>query len=151
MSHTGKLLRGQKWCKFRNLYQLKGYDELSEGIYMPNDILKDLDKMEDVTYYLNFLEGKDATVVDNLLKRIKFVEGGITNRGLAIDPNKRAAALKNLKDKLKALEEPEAEPEPEVDLTTLTKAELQTLCIEQNIEYTDSMTKAELIELLGGN
>ncbi len=118
---------------------------------MPNDILKDLDKMEDVTYYLNFLEGKDATVVDNLLKRIKFVEGGITNRGLAIDPNKRAAALKNLKEKLKALEEPEPEPEPEVDLTTLTKAELQTLCVEQNLEYTDSMTKAELIELLGGN
>jgi len=118
---------------------------------MPNDILKDLDKMEDVTYYLDFLKDKDAKVVDDLLKRIKFVEGGITNRGLAIDPNKRAAALLNLKEKLKALETPEVPEEPEVDLTTLTKAELQTLLVEQNIEYTDSMTKAELIELLGGN
>ena len=63
MSLSGKLLRGLKWHKHRNL----------EGIYH-KDILANPHKMEELKFYLDFIKTRDAGKVHKILHKVVILD-----------------------------------------------------------------------------
>ena len=59
MSLSGKLLRGLKWHKFRDV----------DGVYH-KDILADPHKMEEINFYLDFIKTRDAKKVHKIFENI---------------------------------------------------------------------------------
>jgi|TARA_R100000501_G_C2628714_1_gene123033 hypothetical protein len=59
MSLSGKLLRGLKWHRFRNI----------EGVYH-EDIANHPHKMNEVNHYLAFVQERDAKKVHQILEKV---------------------------------------------------------------------------------
>jgi len=59
MSLSGKLLRGLKWYNFRNL----------KGDY-PIEINMDVNKMDEIEFYLDFVKKKDSKQVHKILEKV---------------------------------------------------------------------------------
>jgi len=62
MSHAGKLTRGKKW-----------YDKRGQDSELPSGVANDPNKMNDVNYYLKFLEGKVKEDVDKAIDKLFFL------------------------------------------------------------------------------
>lgn len=96
MSHTGKLLRGLKWYSWRDV----------DGI-LPKEISEDENKMIDVDYYVEFVEGKDVKAVNKILLDIRYFERGITKAGTTMKSTKKV--VNELKKKLDSIKSAEKE------------------------------------------
>lgn len=63
MSKSGKLLRGLKWHKFRDV----------DGVY-PEDISADTHKMEEIEFYLEFVNARDSKKVHQIMEKIMLLD-----------------------------------------------------------------------------
>lgn len=73
MGHIGKLSRGLKWWL--------GNRDL-DGVLKP-EISEDADKMLNVNYYLNYIEGKDSEAVNLALHKmflLRHAPGGVKSK-----------------------------------------------------------------------
>ncbi len=69
MSKAGMILRGLKWYNFRSAIQLKNH-EAYENIFLPEDILINDHKMEEMEFYLNFVKVRDKDKVHKILEEM---------------------------------------------------------------------------------
>ena len=82
MSLSGQLLRGLKWYNFRNL----------DGVY-PDDVTATPHKMEELSFYLDFVKIRDATKVHEILEQV-----------MILDLSNKPALMKQEGKKLEELE-----------------------------------------------
>lgn len=114
MSHTGQLLRGLKWYSWRDV----------EG-ELPKDISDDINKMNDVNYYLDFIKGKDIKEVNKVLLNVRYFERGITKAGTTM--KQTGKVVKELKEKLDSIKPKEVKEKvkPKTEDKPVVKAKVE--------------------------
>lgn len=134
-----------KWWNHRKAMQISDHSEFSENVFLHNDILDDPHKLEEMQFYLDFLDGKDSKKVHTILEEVMILD--MSNKPQRM--NKKAEELLDL------LTPPEAdavndETSEAVDYSSMTKAQLVAALTEAGVEFDSTATKAELLDLTGG-
>ena len=73
MSLSGKLLRGLAWYKNRSAHTEKGFEKYKE-LFLPEDILNDPHKMEEMEFYLDFVKQRDEKKVHKILEKVRLFD-----------------------------------------------------------------------------
>lgn len=134
MSLQGKLLRGLGWYKYRSAHAGKDMEKFGD-LFLPTDILEDPHKMEEMEFYLDFVKNRDADAVHKILFQVRLFD-------LMNKPQRMVLEAKKLEELPMNKEE--------IDYSRMNKEEIQKALASAEIEYSETATKAELLELTGG-
>ena len=142
MSLSGKLLRGLGWYKHRSAHTKKQFGTFGD-LFLPEDVLNDPHKMEEMDDYPEFTKTHDEVKVHKILEKVRLFD-------LMAKPRRMTDAAKQLEELEVEKEEAVAVNDETIAYSAMTKAELVTALTEGGVKYSDTATKAELLVLTEG-